>query len=80
MSMTSDKIKEILRAMPDVETLEVTGDGQHFQILMVSAVFEGKNTLHRQKQVYQYLNDYIANGSLHAVEIKTYTPQEWVQK
>jgi acid stress-induced BolA-like protein IbaG/YrbA len=78
--MNNEKIKEILSQISDVDLLEVDGDGYHFQIKIVSKVFEGKNTLHRQKYVYQFLKDYIADGSLHAVEIKTYTPSEWGNK
>jgi acid stress-induced BolA-like protein IbaG/YrbA len=78
--MNNEKIKEILSQISDVDVLEVEGDGYHFQIKVVSKIFEGKNTLNRQKYVYQFLKDYIADGSLHAVEIKTYTPSEWGNK
>jgi acid stress-induced BolA-like protein IbaG/YrbA len=75
--MNIEKLKEILGQITDIYALDVDGDGYHFQIKVASNVFEGKNTLARQKYVYQFLKDYIADGTLHAVEIKTYTPIEW---
>jgi acid stress-induced BolA-like protein IbaG/YrbA len=75
--MNTEKIKEILSQMSELEALHVEGDGHHFQIQIVSKAFEGKRTLQRHQYVYQFLKDYIADGSLHAVEIKAYTPKEW---
>lgn len=75
--MNSEKIKEILSPHASWRALEVEGDGYHFQIHCASLIFEGKNTLERQRFIYQFLKDYIADGSLHAVEIKAYTPTEW---
>ena len=75
-SMNNEQITAILKQIPNLTTLEATGDGYHFQIKLVGDVFAGKNTLARQRYVYQFLKDYIADGSLHAVEIKALTTQE----
>jgi acid stress-induced BolA-like protein IbaG/YrbA len=42
----------------------------------VGAVFEGLNAVKRQQYVYRILNPYIADGRLHAVSIRTFTPAE----
>lgn len=75
--MNVDKIKQILIAVPGFENVEVSGDGYHFQVRVISREFEGKMKVSRQRLVYQYLKDWIADGSLHAVEIETLTPSEW---
>lgn len=75
--MNVDKIKQVLIAVPGFENVEVSGDGYHFQVRVVSREFEGKMKVSRQRLVYQYLKDWIADGSLHAVEIETLTPSEW---
>ena len=49
----------------------------HFQIRIVSNEFEGKNKISRQRMVYQYLKEWLEDGSLHAVELNTLTPLEW---
>ena len=75
--MNVDFLKNKLLSMPNVSSLDVTGDGMHFQIRLVSKEFEGKNKISRQRMVYQYLKEWLEDGSLHAVELNTLTPLEW---
>ena len=59
------------------EHIAVDGDGHHFQALIVSAEFEGLNRVKRQQRVYQTVLDKLNSGELHAISLKTLTPQEW---
>jgi acid stress-induced BolA-like protein IbaG/YrbA len=54
------------------EHLNVAGDGTHFEAVIVSEAFAGKNRVQRHQLVYQTLGDRI-----HALSMKTFTPQEW---
>lgn len=74
--MNVDSIKQVLMNVPGFEKVEVSGDGYHFQVRVVSNDFEGKMKVSRQRLVYQHLKHWIADGSLHAVEIETLTPSE----
>jgi acid stress-induced BolA-like protein IbaG/YrbA len=56
------------------------GDGYHFQVTVVSAQFAGLSLLKRQQLVYAALNQHIASGAIHAISIKTHTPEEWSQR
>lgn len=56
--------------------LTVAGDGQHFEAVVVSAVFAGKSRIQRQQLVYQTLGDRM-KGEIHALSMKTFTPEEW---
>jgi acid stress-induced BolA-like protein IbaG/YrbA len=56
--------------------LSVTGDGQHFEAIIVSQEFAGKSRIQRQQRVYKTLGDRM-NGEIHALSMKTYTPDEW---
>lgn len=60
---------KIVEAIPDA-TVSVEGGGGHFTIEVVSAQFEGKNTLQRQRMVYKAIWDLMAgdNAPLHAVD------------
>lgn len=74
--MTTDELKQRIQAeMPDAE-IEVTTDGYYFNVLAVCETFEGKREVQRQQMVYAGLKELIADGSLHAVNIKTYTFEE----
>ena len=58
-------------------TAEVGGDGRHFEIQVVSPVFEGKRTLEKQRLVYAALGDLMAgsNAPVHAIaRLETLTP------
>jgi acid stress-induced BolA-like protein IbaG/YrbA len=78
--MNIDLIKQRLSQVPNLDLINVDGDGMHFQIMLVSTEFSGKTKLARQRLVYSYLKDWLADGSLHAVELTTLTPQEWENK
>ncbi|MES2203827.1 MAG: BolA/IbaG family iron-sulfur metabolism protein [Pseudomonadota bacterium] len=75
--MHIDDIKQWLLKYLDCEYVEVTGDGRHFDAVIVSDEFIGLNTLKRQQKVYACLNEKIASGELHAFSMKTFTQQEW---
>ena len=64
--------------LPDAE-VKVTGDGSHFEAVVISDAFEGKSPVAQQKMVYATLGDHITSGALHALTIKAYTPEKWAQ-
>jgi BolA protein len=51
------------------------GGESHFRVEIVSAVFEGKNRVARQRLVYETLKDELDAG-LHALALTTLTPAE----
>lgn len=56
--------------------LSVVGDGQHFEAVVVSEAFAGKSRVQRHQLVYQTLGDRM-RAEIHALSMKTFTPQEW---
>lgn len=78
--MQFDEIKAMLAThFPDAH-IEVGGDGYHFDVLVVSEVFAGLTPVKKQQLVYAALNDKIIDGSLHAINMKVFTPEQWAQK
>jgi acid stress-induced BolA-like protein IbaG/YrbA len=57
------------------ERVEVIGDGQHFQALIVSPAFEGKSRVQRHQLVYRALGDRMRE-EIHALSMQTLTPEE----
>ena len=77
--MNPDDLKELLLAgLPDCD-ITVESDGSHFNILVVGDLFEGLRPVQRQQKVYAVLQAQIAEGSIHAVNMKTFTPNEFQQ-
>lgn len=54
----------------------VETDGYHFTITAVGALFAGLRPVQRQQRVYAVIQHLIADGRLHAVNIRTLTPAE----
>lgn len=78
--MQVEEIKRLLEShLSDCE-VEVSGDGSHFDVTVIGDVFEGLNAVKKQQLVYGGLGDQIADGSIHAVNIKTFTRSEWNQQ
>jgi acid stress-induced BolA-like protein IbaG/YrbA len=72
-----EQVKSLLQQAINAEEVQVQGDGSHFDVLVVSSEFEGLSPVKKQQLVYQVLNEHIASGSIHAVNMKTLTPAEW---
>jgi BolA protein len=50
--------------------------GGHFEVLIVSAAFDGLALLDRHRLVYAALGE-MMGGEIHALGLKTLTPAEW---
>lgn len=74
--VTADSVKQGIAAGLECERLEVAGDGEHFQALIVSRQFEGRNRVQRHQLVYRALGDRMRE-EIHALSMRTLTPQEW---
>lgn len=75
--MHPDEIKRLIEAgLPGAHAF-VSGDGYKFEAIVVSQAFEHLSMLKEQQMVYATVHKEIANGALHALTIKAYTPAEW---
>ena len=74
--MTSpDDIKRVIEAGLACDRLEVIGDGEHFQAVIVSSEFEGLTRVKRHQLVYAALGDRMRE-EIHALSMQTLTPAE----
>jgi len=74
--VTPESIERGIEAGLVCEHVEVVGDGQHFQALIVSAQFAGRNRVQRHQLVYAALGDRMRE-EIHALSMRTLTPEEW---
>ena len=77
--MNADDVKSILKQQLTDCDIKVEVDGSHVNIIVIGDIFEGKRTVQRQQLVYAVLQEHIASGVIHAVNMKTYSVQEWQQ-
>ncbi len=78
--ITPQEIKETLsKALPVslIETQDLTGGGDHWQVIIVSEAFEGKGLVEQHRMVNEALKEPIGNQRIHALALKTYSPAQW---
>ncbi len=75
--MDIEEIKRLLQAALLDCDINVESEGSHLNVTVVGEVFEGKRPVQRQQLVYGALNEQIASGAVHAVNMKLCTPDEW---
>jgi acid stress-induced BolA-like protein IbaG/YrbA len=74
--VTPDSIKAGIEAGLACEHVEVVGDGQHFQAVVVSSEFAGRNRVQRHQLVYAALGERMRE-EIHALSMRTLTPEEF---
>jgi acid stress-induced BolA-like protein IbaG/YrbA len=72
-----EELKELIEAVFADGHVEVTGDGRHFSAVVVSQAFTGKNMIAQHRMVYAALGDRFDTEAVHALTLKTYTPEQW---
>jgi acid stress-induced BolA-like protein IbaG/YrbA len=60
-------------------TAKVATDGQgHYEAVVISSAFAGMCSVPRHQMVYATLGERVGR-EIHALAVKTYTPEEWQQ-
>ena len=75
--MQNSEIEDLLKQALDVDEVHVNGDGSHFQVIAVSDKFDGMSRVKKQQMIYAPLADKIADGTMHALSIKTFSVAQW---
>ena len=75
--LSADQLESYIKASLDCDYIKVMGDdGTHFEAVIVSPAFEGKNMVQQHQLVYGALGDRM-RAEIHALGMKTYTPTQW---
>ncbi len=71
-----DEISQKIRANIDVTSVSVELDGNRALIEVVSTAFADMNRVQKQQAVYACIQEFLADGRLHAVTIKAEVPED----
>lgn len=71
--------KTVTKALPVtvIETQDLTGGGDHWQLIIVSPAFEGKGLIEQHRMVNEALKEPMEDQRIHALSLKTYSPAQW---
>ena len=74
--MTLEEIQKKLESSIGQSKVAMEGDGCTCSAVVGSPIFEGLSLLQRQRIVLAVVSEEIKSGELHALSVKTYTPNE----
>ena len=77
--VTPESIQKSIEQGMSTSYLKVVGDGEHFEAVIVSEEFAGLSRIQRQQRVNKTLGERMTTD-IHALSMKTFTPQEWQEK
>ena len=72
-------IEQSIRAGLACTHVEVRGDGAHFEAVIVSPAFAGLTRVRQHQLVYGALGERMRE-EIHALSMKTYSPEEWASR
>lgn len=78
--ISPEQVEAMIKAeMPDaqVQVQDLTGGGDHYQVTVVSSLFEGKGLVQQHQMVYGAVRQAMSTEAIHALALKTYTPKTW---
>jgi acid stress-induced BolA-like protein IbaG/YrbA len=74
--MQADDIKRLIEeGMPGAQAIVRGDDGVHFEATVISEAFTGKSLLQQHRLVYGALGGRMESEEIHALALKTYTPE-----
>jgi len=77
--LSATEVETYIRHGLACDYVQVLGDdGQHFEAVIVSQQFAGKNMVQQHQLVYQALGDRMRE-EIHALSMRTFTPEAWQQ-
>ncbi len=79
MITPSDLTAIIQQSLPDakVHCEDLTGTQDHWKIQVISQAFEGKRLLEQHRMVKSVLHNKMLDNTIHALSLKTWTPERW---
>mgnify|MGYP003575514877 CR=1 FL=1 len=77
--LSAEELKTYITQGLACDHVQVLGDdGQHFEAVIVSTHFVGKNMVQQHQLVYQALGDRMRE-EIHALSMRTFTPDAWAK-
>jgi len=74
--MTLEEVQKKIELGIGQSQVTMEGDGCNCSAVVISPIFEGLSLLQRQRAVLSVVSEEIKSGELHALSVKTYTPNE----
>ena len=74
-----DRIRQGVGDVSHIAVNDLTGTKDHWEAVIVSDAFSGKSPIEQHQMVYAALGELMA-GPVHALALKTYSPESWAKQ
>jgi acid stress-induced BolA-like protein IbaG/YrbA len=79
--MNAEMIRQLIQeGMPGAQVQVNGDDGVHFEAVVISDAFAGKSMLEQHRMIYDILGTRMQQGDIHALALRTYSPQQWDER
>jgi acid stress-induced BolA-like protein IbaG/YrbA len=76
--ISAERVEAMIKAeMPDANVQALSHDGEHFEVTVISSLFAGKGRVQQHQMVFKAVHEAMATEAIHALSLKTYTPESW---
>lgn len=78
--MTPEQLKQRIETLApgtSAEIIDLTGTMDHYQAIVISPVFDGKRVMEQQRMVMGILQAEIDSGEVHALTMRTFSPEQY---
>lgn len=75
--MTHEEVAALLKEATGIEKVIVKSEGSHYQVIAIDDKFESMSRVKRQQMISSPLSEQIADGTIHALSIKTFSQAQW---
>lgn len=76
-TITHSEVEALITQSYAGATIHIEGEGCNLTITVISELFVGQTMIKQHQGVMATLNEPLASGRLHAVTLKTFTPEQW---
>jgi acid stress-induced BolA-like protein IbaG/YrbA len=73
-----DDVRRYIEEGLACQHVEVSGDGHHFEAIIVSEAFRGRSRVQQHQLVYKALGGRMRE-EIHALSMQTFTPEDWAK-
>jgi acid stress-induced BolA-like protein IbaG/YrbA len=77
--VTPEQVEQYIRSGLQCDHVQVSGDGHHFEAVIVSPAFRGKSRVQQHQLVYAALGDRM-RAEIHALSMQTLAPEDWSKR
>lgn len=81
-SMSPEQLQKKIESLApgtQVQVMDLTGTQDHYQVVVISSAFEGKRLIEQQRMVMGLLKPEVDSGEVHALTMRTFTPEQYAK-